>query len=611
MSAAETTRITRDAEIIPADLAVKAMRDSGYKNTAYALAELIDNSVQAEATDIEVFCLEERQLVNERERRRIRQIAVLDNGKGMSPKTLRVALQFGNGMHLNDRSGIGRFGMGLPNSSISQCRRVDVWSWQNGPDNAMHSFLDVDQIEARELTYVPEPDHSSLPAEWRKRAKALGTTGTLIVWQNFDEHRLTWRGGRATLENTEILVGRMYRKFLYNGKLNIRLAALDFQTDAPIIDRQSSINDPLYLMTPSSTPLPFDKTAMFQKWGEADEEFAIPFNDTEHTVEVRISWAKPETVPSDGTDRGRQLYGKHAARNIGVSILRAGRELELDDGWANSYDPVERWWGIEIEFPPTLDEVFGVPNNKQAAAVFSQMAQFDWESEAESGEKYTQVKERLRANGDPRAELMDIAQYIRDQLSKVRARLKDQTKGLRGGSGGKRHDETSVEDRASTKFKERADQGYKTEQDGQVFTDEAKEDLVKDLVEKKHYPEQSAEEIADAVEKRKKRVIFVEAEMDGYAFFKVEQRPGGITEIIFNTAHPAHEHLMRALEANVDGATDKDLLDRIVNASDTLRMLFAAWARYEMEDMPNRGRINDMRQEWGKMARVFLESGET
>ena len=68
---------------------------------------------------------------------------------------------------------------------------------------------------------------------------------------------------------------------------------------------------------------------------------------------------------------------------------------------------------------------------------------------------------------------------------------------------------------------------------------------------------------------------------------------------------------MRALEANVDGATDKDLLERIVNASDTLRMLFAAWARYEMEDMPNRGRINDMRQEWGKMARVFLESGET
>ena len=39
----------------------------------------------------------------------------------------------------------------------------------------------------------------------------------------------------------------------------------------------------------------------------------------------------------------------------------------LDDGWCIGYDPRERWWGAEIEFPPTLDEVFGVPNNKQAA----------------------------------------------------------------------------------------------------------------------------------------------------------------------------------------------------------------------------------------------------
>ena len=35
--------------IIPPELAVKAMRDSGYRNTAYALAELIDNSIQADA----------------------------------------------------------------------------------------------------------------------------------------------------------------------------------------------------------------------------------------------------------------------------------------------------------------------------------------------------------------------------------------------------------------------------------------------------------------------------------------------------------------------------------------------------------------------------------
>ena len=61
----------------------------------------------------------------------------------MTPDILTMALEFGNGMRLADRSGIGRFGMGLPNASISQCRRVDIWTWQAGPDNAVHSYLDV------------------------------------------------------------------------------------------------------------------------------------------------------------------------------------------------------------------------------------------------------------------------------------------------------------------------------------------------------------------------------------------------------------------------------------------------------------------------------------
>ena len=113
-----------DAQLIPPHLAITAMRDSGYKNTAYALAELIDNSVQANASMIEVLCIEKRELVRQREVSRLWKIAVLDNGSGMDDKTLRMALQFGNGTRLNDRSGIGRFGMGaFQNASISQAEK--------------------------------------------------------------------------------------------------------------------------------------------------------------------------------------------------------------------------------------------------------------------------------------------------------------------------------------------------------------------------------------------------------------------------------------------------------------------------------------------------------
>lgn len=590
-------------EIIPPELAVKAMRDSGYRNTAYALAELIDNSTQAEASLIEVFCIEQREQIGQRERKRIKEIAVLDNGRGMDINVLRTALQFGNGTHLNDRTGIGRFGMGLPNASISQCRRIDLWTWQNGPQNALHTYLDVDEVEAGNLRSVPFPKHDPLPDIWRFRSQEIGESGTLVLWQKFDEHRLTWKGARATLQNTEYLVGRMYRKLLVSGKLVIRLLALENETAS--YEQLAQINDPLYLLAPSSTPVPYDKVAMFQKWGEEDQEFEVTWNGCKHIVTVRISWAKPDTVPGDGTNRGDKPYGKHAAKNIGVSIVRASRELDLDASWAIGYDPTERWWGCEVEFPAALDEVFGVTNNKQSATVFSHMAQFDWMTEAEPGESFVDLRERFRYEGDPRGELIDISQYIRDQLSQVRNRLKDQTKGIR--SDKKRHDDTSVEDRASTKFKQRATEGHTTDQDEKVFDKTASEQLQKDLIENKHYSEQIATEIAAAVEKRGRRVIFLEQETDSYAFFQIEQRPGGVTEIIFNRNHPAHESLILALDSEIgEGTENRDLVARIQNASDTLKMLFAAWARYEMEDVPNRQRIKDMRQDWGKMARIFL-----
>jgi hypothetical protein len=348
------------SEILPPKLAITAMRDSGYRNTAYALAELIDNSVQAKASLVEVFCLEVREIISTRERKRIKKIAVLDSGDGMDADTLRMALQFGNGTKLKDRSGIGRFGMGLPNASISQCKMIQIWTWQNGPDNALYSYLDVNKMEDGDLREVPDPIHSPLPAEWSERSCGISSTGTLVVWDELEEQRLTWKTARATFENTEILAGRMYRKFISKGNLRLRLAA--FENGNITYDKDALVNDPLYLMAPSSTPAPYNTVPMFQKWGEQDYEYEIDWQGSKQVITVRVSWAKLDTIPQDGTDRGRTLYGKHAAKNIGVSIVRADRELELDDSWAIGYDPVERWWGVEVDFPAALDEIFGVTN---------------------------------------------------------------------------------------------------------------------------------------------------------------------------------------------------------------------------------------------------------
>jgi hypothetical protein len=586
---------------IPASLAVTAMRDNGYKTTAHAIAELIDNSVQAESRLVELFAIEEPELVAQRHRHHVTQLAVLDNGRGMDETTLRQALMFGNGLYLHDWSGIGRFGMGLPASSISQCRHADIWSWQDGPGQALYTYLDLTEIEKNETTEVPAPVFRPVPDAWHNLSRGLGESGTLVVWRNLD--RVKWRGAQTTLSHCEFLVGRLYRKIIADDGVVIRLVAV--RDDA--VDWEGNVrpNDPLYLMAPTMTPPPFDQTPMFQPWGETGEQtFKIAVDGKEHDVVVRFSYATPGTLPDDGTDRGSTPYGKDARRNIGVSLMRKRRELLLDTSWVNN-DLRERWWGAEVEFPPELDEIFGVTNNKQAANNFTDIASF-YQSDDRAEAEWMELREAWSEEGDPRLALIDIANHLQTQLNSIRGALRQQTAGRRG-RGQKRHDEPGVEDRATKKFDERVEGGHEASEDeSSVDLATQRAAVVEDLANKGYSP-QSAREIADAIIDRGLKVIFVQEQSDTPAFFALNFL-SGVTEVVFNTNHPAYEQLIAALEPQKDDGTIDSLRTQISSASDTMKMLFCAWARYEMEerDGKRRERVSDMRREWGKMAKVFL-----
>src|SRR5882672_176202 len=118
-----STKVTaEDCPIIALDRFIQATRDSGYKGTASAVSELIDNSIQAKAKHIAVNI---RSVAAEPPI----EMSVFDDGCGMDPFTLRQALRFGGSSRFGERSGLGRYGMGLPNSSLSQARRVTVYTW--------------------------------------------------------------------------------------------------------------------------------------------------------------------------------------------------------------------------------------------------------------------------------------------------------------------------------------------------------------------------------------------------------------------------------------------------------------------------------------------------
>ena len=336
-------------DIVPTHLIVNALRDSGYKNAAYAIAELMDNSIQAGATRVDLLCGERVERLQKRARTRISELAVLDNGCGMDADVLQMALQFGNGTRLNDFSGIGRFGMGLPSSSISQARRVDVWSWQDGPNNAIHTYIDIGEIETGELQQVPIPSVKPIPKIWCEVGNSIGKSGTLVVWTSLD--RIMWRTAKAIIDNSELLIGRMYRYFLSDEKVRIRLLSFDMGTVARCRETHEKLalpNDPLYLLPKTSCPAPWDTTPMFAQHAFQNTVFKIKFRDEIHAVTVRFAYAKEETRA--GYNPGSQPHGRHAKRNIGVSIVRADRELELDTSWTDEHELRERWWGAEVSF---------------------------------------------------------------------------------------------------------------------------------------------------------------------------------------------------------------------------------------------------------------------
>lgn len=598
-----------DNSIVPAHLAVKAMRDNGYKNAAYAIAELMDNSIQHGASIVELLCAEIDVPINMRTVSRINKIAILDNGSGMTKDVLRMALQFGNGTHLdsNNQKGIGKFGMGLPSSSISQAKTVEVWTWQDGIDNAIYSYLDIDKIIAQEMKEVPEPVKKPIPEVWKIAGKAFAQSGTIVVWSNID--RCIWKTAQAIIDNSEFLIGRMYRKFIANGSVVIKMMSFkESNPSSPTLIKEAKPNDPIYLMENTSCPAPFNDKAMFNKWGDDGFEvkFKIPYKGEDHEVKVRFTLAKEEARA--GAQAGAKPHGQHAKKNLGVSIVRAERELDLDTAWTNQYDPRERWWGVEIEFPPAIDEIFGVTNNKQFANNFSELGKIDLDELLKDGKTFTQLKEELREEGDPKAYLIDIVQKINSQLSAIRAVIKAQKENDERADKTRHSNSTETAEKVATEAtEERVKDGHKGTSDAQEEKplEERKADVEKTLEDE---GVTNASEVVDWLFNQNLKYSFVVSDVESPAFFTVKSRGGKIL-ISLNSNHPAYHKLVEVLEESTSDSDEAELKQRLNNASEGLKLLLMAWARYEDEqpDGKLKSNVQDARQDWGRIAKQFLQ----
>jgi hypothetical protein len=153
---------------------VESLRDIGY-SLETAVADIIDNSISAHATKIDVWCATD---VNPLA------LAIVDDGRGMSEVELIDAMRPGSLSPKVQRSAgdLGRFGLGLKTASFSQGRRLTVVSRKDGTTSGAAWDLDwIGDQQEWSLGLLEADDVSRLP--W---IETLGSTGTLVVWEKLD-----------------------------------------------------------------------------------------------------------------------------------------------------------------------------------------------------------------------------------------------------------------------------------------------------------------------------------------------------------------------------------------------------------------------------------------
>lgn len=314
---------------------IQSIREAGYQGTAWTVAELVDNSIQADAKTVRIAISAKGRLDEEKA-----YIAVLDDGLGMTPAELQTALQIGGTLRFESREGIGRFGMGLPCSSLSRARRLTVSTWRS-PGKVISCYLDLDDIIHGRMRAVPRPEPSALPESFRS---AVGPSGTLVVWTECD--RLEVVRPSTLAEHLSAHLGRIYRHFLLKG----RSILLNGQPIRPV--------DPLFVHPEALHPggQPYGEPLVY--------EVAVPGARRTSRVEVRFSELPVREWHALPNDEKRRMG---IIKGAGVSVVRADREI--DYGWfftgAKRRENYDDWWRCEVRFKPELDEVFGVTFTKQ------------------------------------------------------------------------------------------------------------------------------------------------------------------------------------------------------------------------------------------------------
>lgn len=390
--------------------AIESQRKSAYKNTPRAAREIVDNAVEAGAKNVWIVFKRPGEDRAKHERRdAVSAVAFIDDGPGMLPKMAQYALSWGGGTHFDDPTGIGRFGFGLPNSSINQTRRVEVYTRTGAKQPWTRAVLDINKVKQHGLVKVDPPEEAELPefvVEYMKKNRITLKSGTVVVWDKPD--KLSARSASKLREQMLDDFGVVYRYLLDDFRLVV---------DGVAVQKV----DPLFLMEDARY---YKSEKDGGPWCKFDRQLIVKYHKDEETggqhLELLISAPEVQAARQDpnvvvdvisvkvagfpygfagesirtGYDEQGEEVRKHFSKDSdeykriqirkkrrGMSFVRAKREIDTLDVFptlgSEKANDMGEWpilqsyalhWGIEVRFGPKIDEVFGIGNDKQTVS---------------------------------------------------------------------------------------------------------------------------------------------------------------------------------------------------------------------------------------------------
>lgn len=308
---------------------IESQRSVGYTFET-AIADIIDNSVSAQAKTIEIIADHNGKF-----------LAILDDGYGMDADELVQAMKYGSKSSSleRDKDDLGRFGLGLKMASFSQCRKLTVLSSKDGVISG--AVWDLDIIRDKDSWLIERLSVEQIKKVVKFDELAELSSGTLVIWEKFDkfEQQANYQDNfDEALDRTENHLSLVFHRFIQDKEIKILLN----QRQIEAVDPFFTSNKATQLKTPDM---------IFEKNRNARidvQPYIIPYKNRLTQKEKYIL----KKYESSNLDQGLYIY-----RNRRLIAWGKWFKLVRTNELANLAK-------VQIDIPNTMDDLWQIDVKK-------------------------------------------------------------------------------------------------------------------------------------------------------------------------------------------------------------------------------------------------------